>query len=509
MKNFSIQMAETTPFKKASEAMNKSNQASDNPTSIEQKSPFQMMLNKQVQAKQAQVKPVTSQQNQAPKILKKLPAKPDNSEVAVLAQDSNSQNSTNAKHVAKGASKNDLETDELRSTDSKLAAQPTFELNVKPVKTIKKDDDTQIEEILNKPIDTDNQVNVTLLATTVSPMVSIIPQGNQHHDSTSPVNDSTSPVISDELSATSEEVTQKQRNMDKVLSNVLLSGKNTAPVVPEVQIPEVSTETDSSSKQQSWIEAMLPNTAKQSISNELLSGKNTAPLASQVQIPEVRTETDSSSNQQSWIEAKLPSAAKQSISDEFTSTKNILKPAKDDLVKDAGVKDITATASFQPSVKVNAAEAIQQAGSSNVINAYPGKSGWDQAISQKVVWMLRAQEQTATLTLNPPDMGPLQVVIHVHNDQADTTFISDNANVRQALQDGMANLRDKMNESGIQLGQANVNSGSQMQQQFQQASQKNGIASNVNTNSQAPSAETITTTRPVVRVANGLVDTFV
>jgi flagellar hook-length control protein FliK len=32
--------------------------------------------------------------------------------------------------------------------------------------------------------------------------------------------------------------------------------------------------------------------------------------------------------------------------------------------------------------------------------------------------MVGSEEQTASLTLNPPDLGPLQVVLSVSNDQA-------------------------------------------------------------------------------------------
>lgn len=90
-----------------------------------------------------------------------------------------------------------------------------------------------------------------------------------------------------------------------------------------------------------------------------------------------------------------------------------------------------------------------------------GQLGWNQAVGQKVVWMAAGGEQTASLTLNPPDLGPVQVIIHVHNNQADTTFLSDQADVRRALEDGMDNLRQMMSESGLQLGQANVRSGQQ------------------------------------------------
>jgi flagellar hook-length control protein FliK len=150
---------------------------------------------------------------------------------------------------------------------------------------------------------------------------------------------------------------------------------------------------------------------------------------------------------------------------------------------------------------------MHQLGSSNQIHAYPGKTGWDQAISQKIVWMVGAAEQTATLSLNPPDLGPLQVVINVSNNMADTTFISNNAEVRQALQDGMANLREKMAESGIQLGQANVNSGGRSQQEFSAASSNYPSTRLSETDANSSSSSIKQTTR-VVRVNDGLVDTF-
>ena len=140
----------------------------------------------------------------------------------------------------------------------------------------------------------------------------------------------------------------------------------------------------------------------------------------------------------------------------------------------------------------------------NVIMASPGKDGWDKAISQKIVWMVGAAEQTASLTLNPPDLGPLQVVIHVHNDQTDATFSSDNKEVRQALEDGMSNLRDMMKEAGITLGQTNIGQRENRQQEFAFNSTVNHYATRGNTTEQQPTANTNT----IVRSGLGLVDTF-
>ncbi|MES2552497.1 MAG: flagellar hook-length control protein FliK [Pseudomonadota bacterium] len=167
-----------------------------------------------------------------------------------------------------------------------------------------------------------------------------------------------------------------------------------------------------------------------------------------------------------WLDSVMANAAKSANADESANTKLAAATAKD-----FAVKDIAPVPAYQPVAAANAMQAAQQIGSANVINAMPGKTGWDEAISQKVIWMAGSGEQSASLTLNPPDMGPLQVVIHVHNDQADTTFISDNPEVRQALENGLSTLREKMGEAGIQLGQANISSGGQAQQEFQRATQ--------------------------------------
>lgn len=179
--------------------------------------------------------------------------------------------------------------------------------------------------------------------------------------------------------------------------------------------------------------------------------------------------------------------------------------------------NVMTTASPSPAMQPNTVQAAsvsnlaaaQQAGSSAVINAYPGKAGWDQAISQKVVWMAGAGEQSATLTLNPPELGPLKVVIQVHNDQADATFISDNDEVRRALESGISNLREKMNESGIQLGQASVSTSSQSQQNFQQAGQgRSAGRGQGDVQVDATQSDTVMNERVSVRAGNGLVDTF-
>ena len=113
---------------------------------------------------------------------------------------------------------------------------------------------------------------------------------------------------------------------------------------------------------------------------------------------------------------------------------------------------------------------------SDAIPARVGTPGWDNQVSQKIVWMVAGKEQSASLTLNPPDMGPMQVVLSVTNDQATVTFTAAQPEVRQALENAMPKLREMLGETGIALGNATVNAGMPEQRQPQQGEQSRGGA---------------------------------
>jgi len=203
-----------------------------------------------------------------------------------------------------------------------------------------------------------------------------------------------------------------------------------------------------------------------------------------------------------WVDSILPNAAKVADTTDAQASK-LMAGAKESVAKDAALTSAIQAPVPQATQQTSQLQ-VAQAASSNVISTPPGKTGWDQAIGQKVVWMVGAAEQSATLTLNPPDLGPLQVVIHVHNDQADATFISDNSEVRKALEDGLSNLRDMMNQSGINLGQTNIGSGSQ-QKEFEQMAKARSERLAGDSGVQESAIAHIPT---VSRVSNGLVDTF-
>lgn len=134
-----------------------------------------------------------------------------------------------------------------------------------------------------------------------------------------------------------------------------------------------------------------------------------------------------------------------------------------------------------------------------------GTPAWNQALGQKVIWMVGGEQQTASLTLNPPDLGPLQVVLTVSENQATANFTAAQPEVRQALEAALPKLREMLGEAGIQLGQADVSAGTPDNQHNafdQQERATHGAA--------APddSAELQVRVSQVVSGGQGLVDTF-
>lgn len=152
------------------------------------------------------------------------------------------------------------------------------------------------------------------------------------------------------------------------------------------------------------------------------------------------------------------------------------------------------------------------------IAARVGTPAWDNQVAQKIVWMVGGAEQSATLTLNPPDLGPMQVVLSVTNDMATVMFSSGQAEVRQALEDALPKLREMMSENGIELGNASVNDeAAQPQDGGQQANHgggnnrggDGGTGITGATNGSAAEAQAKNDARPVrPGEVRGVVDTF-
>lgn len=91
------------------------------------------------------------------------------------------------------------------------------------------------------------------------------------------------------------------------------------------------------------------------------------------------------------------------------------------------------------------------------INTPVTQERWGNEFSQKVTWLVSSkQDQSAELHLNPPQLGPLDVVIKVSGDQATALFTSPHAAVREAIEQALPKLRDMLSDNGITLGNTTV-----------------------------------------------------
>ncbi|MQA42857.1 flagellar hook-length control protein FliK, partial [Rugamonas aquatica] len=167
---------------------------------------------------------------------------------------------------------------------------------------------------------------------------------------------------------------------------------------------------------------------------------------------------------------------------------------------------------------LEAAKAAVTAVPTDKLSSRVGTQAWDQQLGQKIIFMAAGGEQSATMELNPPDLGPLQVVLSVNKDQATAAFSSATPEVRQALEAAMPKLREMMSEAGIQLGNATVSAGMSDQNNGfnQQAAasaqsgggQRGGSRSGERFGGDSGSTEVVRSAPPARRVPAGAVDTF-
>ncbi|AMR81973.1 flagellar hook-length control protein FliK [Cupriavidus nantongensis] len=118
---------------------------------------------------------------------------------------------------------------------------------------------------------------------------------------------------------------------------------------------------------------------------------------------------------------------------------------------------VAATLAGQPTPAAAAAAAT--AASRPVVAPPLYDSQWPQALSQQMIRLGTQGQQSAELQLNPPDLGPLKVVLNVVNDQAQAQFVSPHQAVRAAVEAALPHLRTALSENGIQLGHTSVGDG--------------------------------------------------
>ncbi|HXU92922.1 MAG TPA: flagellar hook-length control protein FliK, partial [Gallionella sp.] len=167
----------------------------------------------------------------------------------------------------------------------------------------------------------------------------------------------------------------------------------------------------------------------------------------------------------------------------------------------------SALAAAMPNLQANKAGDNPQ-----TISTPVGNSGWSDEFSQKISWMSTQQNQVAELHLNPPDLGPLDVVLKISDNQATALFTSPHGAVREAVESALPKLREMLADNGIMLGNATVSDQSPRDRDAQgfsgQGSGPTAQHGGGNDGPQFEGASMAAAQVATVRRHNGMVDTF-
>lgn len=141
-----------------------------------------------------------------------------------------------------------------------------------------------------------------------------------------------------------------------------------------------------------------------------------------------------------------------------------------------------------------------------------GSNGWADEFSQKIRWVATQQNQVAELHLNPPNLGPLDVVLKISDNQATALFTSPHGAVREAVENALPKLREILADNGIMLGNTTVSDqsprdrsmdGFMNQDSGTAAQHRISVAASEPAGSLPVAAQTVSARRH-----NGMVDTF-
>jgi flagellar hook-length control protein FliK len=84
------------------------------------------------------------------------------------------------------------------------------------------------------------------------------------------------------------------------------------------------------------------------------------------------------------------------------------------------------------------------------------QAGWSEAVVDRVMWLSSQNLQSAEIRLDPAELGRMEVRISLSQEQAQVTFASPHAGVREALEGQMHRLRELFTQQGMNLLDVNV-----------------------------------------------------
>jgi flagellar hook-length control protein FliK len=118
-------------------------------------------------------------------------------------------------------------------------------------------------------------------------------------------------------------------------------------------------------------------------------------------------------------------------------------------------------AASQQTTKLSAETALPLRSYATSIDLPVGHREWGDKMAGKLSWLTARGMSVAEIHLTPPDMGPMEVKVKLHHDQATITVHVANPAVRDQLELNSHRLRDMLAEQGVDLAQFDVSDSSQ------------------------------------------------
>jgi flagellar hook-length control protein FliK len=117
----------------------------------------------------------------------------------------------------------------------------------------------------------------------------------------------------------------------------------------------------------------------------------------------------------------------------------------------------------QQATKLSADAAVPLKGYATSIDLPVGHADWGDKMAGKLSWLTARNMSVAEIHLTPPDMGPMDVKVKLHHDQATITVHAANPMVRDQLELNSHRLRDMLADQGVALAQFDVSDSPQQQ----------------------------------------------
>lgn len=93
---------------------------------------------------------------------------------------------------------------------------------------------------------------------------------------------------------------------------------------------------------------------------------------------------------------------------------------------------------------------------------------WGKELGQNLLMMVNTKMDVAQIQVNPPNLGPIEVSLRLHQDQASVLFVAATPQAKDTLEQHLPRLAAMLSDNGIQLNGAQVSSGDSQERQAAQ-----------------------------------------